>query len=102
MLECSEENGALFARIIVETNLGLETKIYKVSMCKVKDVQEILPYRRRNMQSRVKAQSHHIPDERVTVAILSTSGGGDRGDMVEGGEEAGENFHHGPADIGVA
>ena len=45
MLDCPKEGAALFARMVVETNLGLETKVQDVSMSNDKDVQEILPDR---------------------------------------------------------
>ena len=75
-----------FAGIVVETDLGLETKVQDVSVSEVKDVQEILPDQGRNMQSRIKprdGQGHHLPEERIAVAILRTSSGHDHFFTVE-------------------
>jgi hypothetical protein len=85
MLEGTKEGAALLARIIVETDLGLETKVQDVSMNKVENVQEIIPDRGQNVQSRVKprdSQGQHIPEERIAIAILCTSSGYDCGEAV--------------------
>ena len=49
MLDCPQEGATLFAGILIEANLGLETKVQNVGVSEVKDVQEILPDPGRNM-----------------------------------------------------
>ena len=88
VLDCPKEGATLFARIVIETDLGLETKVQDVGVSKVEDVQEILPDRGQNMQSRIKprdGQGHHLPEKREAIAILCASSGDDHGDAVEVG-----------------
>ena len=49
VLDCPKEGATLFARIVIETDLGLETKVQDVGVSKVEDVQEILPDWGRNV-----------------------------------------------------
>ena len=43
MLDCPKEGATLFAGIVIEANLGLETKVQDVGVSEVEDDQEILP-----------------------------------------------------------
>jgi hypothetical protein len=49
MLDSPQEGETLFAGIVIEASLGLETKVQDVGVSEVKDVQEILPDPGQNM-----------------------------------------------------